>query len=581
MSAAVERQPRKPISGFAMVLGYLGIFMMLIGVITALPLLFSFYPGESACFIDFLIPVAFDVIVGAVLYFCFAFRRKPGRFVRYEDSMLLMLIWILAIVSGASPFFIASLRGGMDMSFTEAMFESASGYSTTGLTIFRDYIDAADAYCPHVFAFHRSLLQFIGGVGFVLLLASLLGGNSSMTLFQTEGHNDRILANLSQTAKIIFGIYLGYTFLGTFALWFAGMPLFDALCTSMCAISGGGMSPRSTNIYYYRAFQEAYPGMAISGEVSGDIFPSPFPVHSLVIEIIVMILVIFSAISFLLHTFLLTGKWKQFFRDDEVRFALLNGIIAIVVSLAGAFATVWVNTGNPFTNWGTTTRDTVFYVVGSFTNSGFSNTGLKSMIDLGKPFFFVAVILMLIGGGAGSCAGAIKQYRMVVMFKELWHSLVYRFAPSRQLIPKTVYHYGKEKDLDQDMVSEAFNYAFLFLLIFIISNALLSFVPPWEDGLGVSAVNLETNAFNIASAMSNTGLSGFDLLGYKQYLGTVGYGGYYAYYLWVLVADMLLGRLEIMPFIYMIRNIVEETGYARAKRLAKEEAARTSELLDA
>ena len=120
----MSKATRKETRVFAMVLGYLGLFMILIGIITTIPLFMCFYPGESECWMDFVIPAGINVVLGLLLYFCFLFKRKTTKFVRYEDSQLLFLIWILAIVSGAAPMFIACARGEMDMDFSEAIFEA-------------------------------------------------------------------------------------------------------------------------------------------------------------------------------------------------------------------------------------------------------------------------------------------------------------------------------------------------------------------------------------------------------------------------------------------------------------------------
>lgn len=575
----------KTVQGLKLVLGYLGIFLILIGFATALPLVFCFYEGEWACWLDFLIPAGVDIVLGLILYFAFIFRRKRGVFVHYQDSALLVLVWVAGILSQATPFFLPQFFGqGMEMSLTESIFETASGLSTTGLTIYRHYIDSYQAFCPHVYAFHRSITQFIGGVGFVLLLTSILGASSSMALFQTEGHNDRIIANLSKNAKIIFGIYIGYASIGTLALYLSGMPLFDAMCTSMCSVSGGGMSTRSSNIAFFRAYDGQVLPVSMSGVFGGnnytyvsDVVPSLMKVNSLAIEAIVCVLVIFSAISFLLHTFFLTGKWKKFFKDDEIRFAISNFFLAFAISLFGALILVGqAHEGNMLYGARETLRRVAFFTIGAATNSGFSNAGLGDMLALGRPYFYCAIMLMLIGGGAGSCAGAIKQYRVVIMLKELWHSIIHRFAPSRFRYPKRIYRYGREVELNRETVHEAWTYALLFILLFILSNAVLAFAPGWSDGYNL--VTIETNAFNIASAMSNTGLSSFDFLGYKAHLAEQGNNWAYNFYLWTLIFDMMLGRLEIMPFVYAIGNAKAEVVSLRNGRRQRRRARQLNSL---
>ena len=575
---------RKEISGFRMVLGYLGIFLILIGFITVVPLFFCFYPGEYACWPDFIIPTGIDIGVGLVLYFAFLFHRKPTKFVRYEDSLLLFLVWVIAIVSGAAPMFIAHMRGEMDMNFSEAIFETTSAYSTTGLNCWKDFLDTEGAFCPHVYTFHRSLMQFIGGVGLVLLLTSLLGGNSSMILYQTEGHNDHITTSMGKTAKIIFGIYTAYTLLGALALWLSGMPAFDAACTSMCALSGGGLSPRSTNIAYYRDYEGQVMNFRYqNGVIGGTKIPelnngALFAVNSLSIEIVMMVLVILSGISFVLHVFLLRGKWKDFFKDDEIRFMLWWTSILFVISLAGAFLLLGrenVSAGlRYFDSWDYTIRDVAFYVIGSWTNSGFSNTSLSRMFALGRPLLICSLVLMLVGGGVGSTAGGIKMYRVAILLRDLRYSITTRFAPFNKIFPRTTYRYGKKSTLEDDTVKEAHTYFFLFMSMFFVSIAIILFCPsgPSNSSYPDTSVNLELVSYNVASAVSNTGLGANNFVAYRDFTNSIGEGYYYHIYLWVLSIDMLLGRLEIMPLIYSGKNIQLEINHAIETKKAKRRA---------
>lgn len=532
----------KEVRGFRLIFGYLGIFLSLIGIITLLPLfLLCFYPEESGCWYLFLIPSACFALVGALLFFLLMFKKKRARFARFENSQLLILVWLMAVLAGGLPFFLGNCFGLMDMTFSESIFESASAYSTTGLTVFKDYVDVENSFAPHVFCFHRSLMQFIGGVGLVLLLESVLGFTST-SLYATEGHSDKLLPSIVKSARLLFGIYLGYTFVGTLALWLAGMDLFDAINHSMCALSGGGMSTRSTSIAYFR------------GSSGNGILPA----NSLAIEIIIMALVLLSSISFLLHTFILSFKWKKFSKDDEVRFAFFMIVFfSIVVSFSGALNLMKINGTSFGDSLAESIRESVFYVIASATTSGFANTSLSGMFNLGKPLLFVCTLLMIIGGGAGSCGGGIKQYRVLVCLKDLWYSMKYRFSPSHQINPRVTYRYGKLSPLGDDTVKEAHNYSLLFLSLFVFSVIILVFLPDFDA---------EEAAFDVASAMSNTGLAATDFVGYG-----ILHPSAYPIALWTLSVGMILGRLEIIPIIYAVRSVREEIIYQKhQKKLAKE-----------
>ena len=555
--------PKKEVTGFRLVFGYLGMFLVLVGLITATPLLMvAFYQDETAALPLFGYVAAFDIVLGFSLYFSLIFKRRRMRFLRHQEFLLLMLTWLSAIVSGAAPFFIAHLMGNMNMPFSAAFFESTSGYSTTGLTLFEEFIDVPDAFCPHVFTFHRAFLNFIGGVGLVLLLSSVLGAGAGISLYVSEGHSDKLLPNIAKSAKLIFGIYTFYTIIGVFLLMGFGMPTFDAVCHSMSALSGGGFSPRANNVASFRVFE-------------GEIMQGGFlPVNSLGIEIVIMVLVCLSAIAFMLHTFLLRGKVKTFLRDDETRFALISWVIFLAVCFFGACAATSAIRGNFFGDSGEILRQSAFYTIGSMTNSGFSSTSGNAAfytyhivegsgnLYLGHTFTLGLIVLMLIGGGAGSSAGGIKQYRIAIALRSLWYSTRYRFASIHQKYPKLTNRFGEIKELDDEQVHGAHHYIFLFLGMYLILTLVILIADPQHYGF-------ESAAFDMASAVSNTGLSwvvGPSYIASKEPAAFV--------VVWAMSIGMLLGRLEIFPAAYAASNIYEEVRYRKIlKRRAKREAA--------
>ena len=554
-----KAQGNKTVMGPRMVFGYLGIFLVLIGILTALPLaLLIFYPSEAKGWSYFAYPALFDIALGLFLYFFCICKKQRANFARNENSALLVLIWIAAVLSGAFPFYLAHLAGNMSMTFTESFFESASAYSTTGLTCFKDFVDGrlvyfpdsaslytlqlGGSFCPHLYTFHRAEMQFVGGVGLVLLLSMVLGNSAGMSLYVGEGHGDRLLPNLKRSAGRIFGIYILYTAVGALALFFAGMEPFDAATTSMAALSGGGFSPRSSNIAYYS-------GVGVTNGL--------YAADPLAIQIIVMVLVILSGISFVLHTFLLTGRFKQFFKDDEVRFFFVALFLGCFISACGS---IYKYGSNYLDNIDNNIMDSVFYIVGCATTSGFASTSMSRMLELGKPLIYVGTVLMVIGGGAGSCGGGIKQYRVCIMLKDLYYRMRYQNSPSRILHPHRTYRYGEESEIDDATVKEASQYTVLFLGFFIASIIILNFLPE---------IDSEVAAFNVASAMSNTGLSMTDYV----YYGAK-YPDYYGTLLWVLAIGCLVGRLEIFPLFYGISNVREEIVYYSSKKkteLAHEE----------
>ena len=558
MTATLEK---KQVTGIRLVLGYFGVFMVLVGMLTAAPMIIpAFYHDEWPVLPVYAGVIAFDIIVGLALYFVFIFRRPRMRFVRHEESLLLVLSWLLAILSGAAPFFILNLMGKTlsDMTFSASVFESTSGYTTTGLTLFRDFVGVEGAFCPHVLTFHRAWLNFVGGMGLVLILASVLGNSGGgVSLYVSEGHSDKILPNMAKSAKLIFGIYLFYAVLGFFSLIMAGMPVFDAVCHSMSAISGGGFSCRDANVGYYRI----HDGEFLDGWMR--------PVNSLAIEIIILVLVVLGALSFMLHTYILRFKWKRVLRDSEMRFMGLFVVFWVLVAFFGALSYTAPMRGSYFENGGEIFRQVLFYTVGSVTTSGFSTTTADSThfmfhlvessggtIYMGHLLVFVCTVMMMSGGGAGSTAGGIKQLRLITMAKSIQYSLQYRFASIHQHYPKLITRYGEVRELDGDMAKEAFHYSTIFIGLFgiLVTVVLIA---------GGGNYNFQSAAFDVASAMSNTGLSiviGPDFVS----SGAAGAGAYVI--VWAYTIGMFLGRLEVLPAAYAVSNIGEEIRYHHEMR---------------
>ncbi len=539
-----------PAKGYRLIFGYLGLFMMFIGAVTIVPLLVSFFYWEEwDCWFDFVVPGVGFMIAGALLFFLLIYKRPKERFAKYEDALLLFLIWIAAVIAGAIPFISVSLRGELSepMTFTEAMFESISGYSATGYTVYplADFNGEAGAYCPHVFMFHRAFMQFVGGVGLVLIVASVLSDRYNLKLYFAEGHNDKLLPNLAKSAKLIFAIYTGYIVAGAFGLWFSGMDFFDAVCHSIGAVATGGYSSRADGVYWYQ-----------TSEFTGN---GLFPGNVIGIEIIMEILMILGATNFVLHTFLFRGKIKEFLKDIEIKvgfFAIVFFVILSTVSTCYLYApgatnativvtlengqTVIVNAAQTGTDFWTSLRFNAFNIISSITTTGFTN--FVSIKQLGEVAIFSGIVVMIIGAGAGSTGGAIKQYRIGIIAKDFVHSIRYRFSSSRQLSPKTVYRLGVKREIEKEDSDEAHNFAVLYLVTVFIGALALLLLP---------GIDFTEGLYEVASGLSGTGQTIIDFFEYQA-----SHEAYcYEILLWVINVAMFLGRLEIIPLFSSIKRV--------------------------
>lgn len=547
-------------SNFGLILGYLGLFLVFEGLVVAIPLLtLVFYPSEWKGILDFAIPSGSAIVLGLILYFVFGFQKPKGRLKKNEDALLLFLIWLFAVLLGALPFFLTQFSSlnfndssmSLDMSFTESCFESISGYATIGLTVFpsKAFLIAeggvASDFCPtfgaaHLFLFHRAWLQFVGGIGLILIVTSVISSKNNFRLYFAEGHSDKIVPNLAKSAKIIFLVYTGWVAVGSLALWLSGMSPFDSLCHAMGALATGGFSTRAASVNFYSNY---------------GIWNGVYSVSSpIAMEAVLCVLMLAGSTNFLLHTFLLRGKLKAFFKDIEVKFAF---VLFIFATLVASFSIAYLYREDPYAVSGdgldlaTSFRYGVFLSCTSLSTTGYNN--FADVRCLGEVGVFVSWILMTVGGGMGSTGGGIKQYRAALLFKEFYWSIKYKNSNKKTLNPHVVTHLGEEKEADPFVTAEARNYALLYLSVFVLGSMGLMFFPN---------IGFDTAFNEFMSAFSSEGLAFIDFASYKASNPIGCYHGI----LVILSIGMFLGRLEILPvyfafhrvFVDPIENVLEK-----------------------
>ena len=467
----------KPICGYRLILGYLGVLLMLIGGITLLPLLtLFFYPQdahEASCFI---LPGVGSIVIGYLLYFLIRGKEK-GKLARNQDAIIVVGCWIMAIFITALPFV---LTGKYNL--TQAMFETTSAWSTTGLTV----VDVEQT--SHLFLMHRSTVLFFGGVGLVLIMLSVFSDSYGMRLYNAEGHSDRLLPNLIKSSRIILSIYFCYVVSGVLLYVMCGMPVFDALIHSIGALSTGGFSNRAESIAYYNSFS---------------------------IEMVSIVLMILGNINFLAHLFLIRGKFKNFFHYCEIRCQVLLLAFATPIMAFILMNSLGVLASDGF-------RIAIFQAVSALTTTGFQT--VPSFNNLPSSILFVMILLQLVGGGTGSTAGGIKQYRICVLSKSLvWH-IQSKFHSNKLIYTHKIHKVNQLEKVTQTEISACGLYIFLYLLIFFTGSFLLT----------LYGFNLEDCMFEFSSALSTVGLSS----GIMTYSSP-------SLVLWIGIVGMFVGRLEI------------------------------------
>lgn len=456
-----------------------GKLMVLIGLLVIAPVaILPFYPRDIGYAVYFLLPGLLSVLAGGLV--C-AFGRRETYFIadrlkaQQHSNNTVLFTWFWGIIVGAMPFFLSG-----QLKFVQALFESVSGWTTTGLSV----MDVTRT--SHIFLFYRSFMQYCGGLGFVLMMVMLVSGKRSMDLFNAEGHPDKLMPNLKQTAQTIFAMYIIFLIAGTAAYVVCGMPLFDSLCHAMCSLSTGGFSTKLNSIGEY---------------------------HSLPIEIITTLLMLIGTTNFAVLLLLLRGKWRQAFQVSEVRFLFLLLFLFVplmALSLSGSMG------------FGAGLRHALFNAA-----SALSTTGYATMSYENWPSFTIGlmILLMLIGGGIGSTAGGLKLTRVYLILRMIGLNVKRKLLSQRCVdAPTYVKAQGRTK-IDGELCSDTVGFVGCYLLLFLAGALLLTLT---------AGCGLETAMFEFASALGTVGLS-IGLTGPMTNNAT----------LIVEMIGMILGRLEI------------------------------------
>lgn len=486
---------KKIASGYRLIFGYLGLFLIFIGLTVLFPLIFFiFYPEEISSWYCFVIPGVSALAVGITLFLLIA-KREHAKLQKHQDAILIVLIWLVAILVSAVPFI---LKGDLD--FTKSIFETTSAYGTVGLTVYNDA-----CYASHVFTLYRAILCFVGGIGLVLIVTSAISDRYGIRLYIAEGHNDKLMPNLAASARLILSIYFVIIALGVGAYCLAGMSPYDAIVHSISATSTSGFSSRPEGLL---AFETTTNYGAV--------------------QLITVFLMLAGSLNFLLHLLLITGKFKKFFKDCELKFFLILFVLFVPLVWLSAYA------NNNWTNGLDCLRTSAFTFISGITTTGFTNA--SSMISLGQAAILIFVITNIIGGGMGSTAGGVKQYRIILVFKHFYWSVVERLSPSNMIYTHYVYRLGKEKTIDDQEVYEASGYLLLYISVLFFGTIIMSIVGSGQFDFG-SAL------FEFSNAISGTGFT-------NGITATCSAGIH-----WILIAGMFLGRLEILAIFFALYRV--------------------------
>lgn len=433
--------------------------------------------------------MALSLFIGGLLFL--PFRHESPRIIGHREGVAIVTLgWIGAAVIGAFPF----ILGGIFKSFTDAFFESMSGFTTTGASVLVD-IESV----PSSILLWRSTTHWLGGMGIIVLSLAILPflGIGGMQLYKAEVPSpvpDKLKPRVRDTALALWKVYILFSFSEVILLMLAGMPFIDAVCHTFGTLATGGFSTKNASIGHY---QDPY------------------------IDIIITLFMLLAGINFSLHyQFFSTKRWP-FLRDPECRIFLGTVLFFIIACTIALWKTVYPS----FTD---ALRYASFQVVSIITTTGYATADYELWPALPQAILFFS---MFVGASAGSTGGGIKFVRLIILLKhahrELWQIIHPHAVTQIKLGGKVVPH---------DVISSMWGFFALYLGIFIVASWIIA-------SLGVDML---TAFSSVAATLGNIG-PGFGLVG-----PTENYASLPALAKWILSFCMLLGRLEIYTVIVLM-----------------------------
>ncbi len=465
----------------------LGILLLINGGFMALCLPISLYYGEH----DWIaITTSSLITLGSGFLLRYLTRKKKSKELKKKDGYLIVTAgWIVMSIFGALPYLIS----GSIPNFSNAFFETISGYTTTGASILTD-IESV----PNGILFWRSLTQWIGGMGIIVLALAILPflGIGGMQLFVAEAPGitpDKLQPRIQETAKRLWFLYVGLTLAEAIALYFAGMGPFDAINHSLTTMATGGFSTKNDSLQFVEP----------------------------VIQYIVIFFMFLAGTSFTLTYFGLKRNFKKVFKNEEFLVYLsFTAVITVIVTV-----TLLVVNDKPFEN---SFRDALFQVVSLITTTGFVSADYTSWAPFLSVLFFV---LLFVGGSAGSTAGGVKVIRHIVLFKNSFLELKRQLHPSA-VMPVRI----SGKAVEQNIVYNVLAFIMIYILVFLVGVILLSSMN----------VDFDTAFGAVATSLGNVGPGIGDVGPMNNFEGMPTAGK------WLLSALMLLGRLELFTVLMLL-----------------------------
>ena len=429
---------------------------------------------------------AATIIPAGTLWF---FTRSEINLSRRDGFGVVTFGWIFAALFGALPY----IMSGVISSPVAAVFETMSGFTTTGASVLPNAAYTTIEAVPRGILFWRALTHWFGGMGVLVLCVAILPflGVGGMQIYRAEmpgPSKDRLTPRITTTAKLLWGVYGLLTLVEIILLKFAGgMNWFDSFCHTFATMATGGFSTRTASVGAY---------------------------NSSIVDIIIIVFMFLAGVNFSLHYYALTGKPGRYFKNPEFRFYFF------FVLVCGLFLTfsVW---GSVYNDFAQALRSAYFQAVSIVTTTGFVTADFDLWPNSAR---ILLVIMMFVGGCAGSTGGGIKVVRIFIMLKKTLKEIRLFMRPQAVMQIKL----GNET-VDPDTVSNISAFFGIFILIFTAASFLMTFFTP----------DLETAATSVIATLGNIG-PGLAAVGATQNYDAIPHTGQV-----ILIFCMLLGRLEL------------------------------------
>ncbi len=473
---------------FRQIFRLIGILNFFLGLSMLAPLIVSLIYSDGSFY-----PILYSFIItsggGIVLFFLI----KKGDYTslsQREGMAIVTLSWLSAGFFGSLPF----LFSGSIPNITDAYFESISGFTTTGASIINN-IESL----PNGILFWRSLTQWIGGMGIIVLSIAILPflGVGGMQLYKAEIPSpvvDKLQPRISETAKTLWKVYLFITLLEIGLLFLGRMPLFDSICHAFCTMPTGGFSTQNGSIAQY---------------------------NSAYFEGVITVFMILAGINFSLHFKFLKGDFKVFGRDPECRVFISILVILIILVTFNIYGPIYHSLSHAF-------RHAAFQVSSIITTTGFVTSNYAKWPALSQ---IILLLCMFIGAMAGSTGGAIKIMRIILLAKHGYRE-IFRLVHPHAVRPIKL----GGKPVPEEVLNSIWGFFILYLTLFIVAVIIMSSI----------GLDIVTSFASVAATIGNIG-PGFGLVGpVNNYLSVPDLGK------WVLIFCMILGRLEIYTVIIML-----------------------------